>query len=58
VLRPGGRLVVGEFFDRHYVPLSSLRRDAGSVGLHLARRTGVPFAYYADLRRPDHQPGR
>ena len=49
VLRPGGRLVVGEFADRHHVPLATLVRLANDAGLHLRRRTGVPLAYYALL---------
>jgi ubiquinone/menaquinone biosynthesis C-methylase UbiE len=47
VLRPGGRLVVGEFADRHHVPLATLVRLANDAGLHLVRRTGLPLAYYA-----------
>lgn len=49
VLKPGGRLVVGEFADRHHVPLATLVRLANDAGLHLLRRTGVPLAYYALL---------
>ena len=49
VLRPGGRLMVGEFADRHHVPLATLMRLANETGLHLRRRTGVPLAYYALL---------
>jgi ubiquinone/menaquinone biosynthesis C-methylase UbiE len=49
VLKPGGRLVVGEFADRHHVPLATLVRLANDAGLHLRRRTGVPLAYYALL---------
>jgi ubiquinone/menaquinone biosynthesis C-methylase UbiE len=47
VLRPGARLVVGEFADRHHVPLATLVRLANDAGLHLVRRTGLPLAYYA-----------
>jgi ubiquinone/menaquinone biosynthesis C-methylase UbiE len=50
VLRPGGRLVIGEFADRHHVPLTALMPLANSAGLHLVRRTGLPLAYYALLR--------
>lgn len=50
VLKPGGRLIVGEFADRHHVPLATLVRLANDAGLHLARRTGVPLAYYASFR--------
>ncbi|MGH2925531.1 MAG: class I SAM-dependent methyltransferase [Solirubrobacterales bacterium] len=49
VLKPGGRLVVGEFADRHYLTLTTLVRLANEAGLHLRRRTGVPMAYYALL---------
>lgn len=49
VLKPGGRLVVGEFADRHHVPLATLVRLANDAGLHFRRRTGVPLAYYALL---------
>jgi ubiquinone/menaquinone biosynthesis C-methylase UbiE len=47
VLEPTGRLVVGEFADRHHVPLVTLVRLANDAGFHLTRRTGVPLAYYA-----------
>ncbi|PZS26583.1 MAG: methyltransferase [Pseudonocardiales bacterium] len=47
VLKPGGRLVVGEFADRHHVTLATLVRLANDAGLHLVRRSGVPLAYYA-----------
>jgi ubiquinone/menaquinone biosynthesis C-methylase UbiE len=53
VLRPGGRLVVGEFADRHHVPLATLVRLANDAGLHLRWRTGLPLAYYA-LLEPCH----
>ena len=49
VLKPGGRLVIGEFADRHHVTLTTLMRLANDVGLHFRRRTGIPFAYYALL---------
>lgn len=47
VLKPGGRLVIGEFADRHLVPLQTLVREANDAGLHLRRITGLPLAYYA-----------
>jgi ubiquinone/menaquinone biosynthesis C-methylase UbiE len=49
VLKPGGRLVIGEFADRHHVTLPTLVRMANAAGLSFERRTGVPFAYYALL---------
>ena len=50
VLKPSGRLVIGEFADRHHVPLATLVRLANDADLHLVRRTGMPLAYYALLR--------
>ena len=47
VLKPGGRLVIGEFADRHHITLPTLIRLANEAGLHFRRRTGVPLAYYA-----------
>jgi ubiquinone/menaquinone biosynthesis C-methylase UbiE len=52
VLKPGGRLIVGEFADRHHVTLTALIRMANEVGLVFRRRTGIPLAYYALLARP------
>jgi ubiquinone/menaquinone biosynthesis C-methylase UbiE len=49
VLKPGGRLVVGEFADRHHVTLPTLIATANAAGLSFRRRTGMPFAYYALL---------
>ena len=57
VLAPGGRIVVGEFFDRHWIPFGTLHRLADGSGLHLAGRHGSTFAYLARFppaqRRPD-----
>jgi ubiquinone/menaquinone biosynthesis C-methylase UbiE len=47
VLKPGGRLVVGEFADRHYVPLVTLLGYANSAGLRPSARLGPPLAYLA-----------
>ena len=48
VLRPGGRLVVGELFgDPHYVSPGALQRRAESAGLAFERRTGPGFGYFA-----------
>jgi ubiquinone/menaquinone biosynthesis C-methylase UbiE len=49
VLKPDGRLVVGEFADRHHLTLTTLMALANEAGLHFVRRTGVPLAYYALL---------
>ncbi|HZP49999.1 MAG TPA: methyltransferase domain-containing protein [Actinocrinis sp.] len=50
VLKPGGRLVVGEFFDRHWISFGRLHRLADSCGLHLAGRRGPSLAYLARFR--------
>ena len=48
VLKPGGRLVVGEALpDPHMVPFESLRRRAGASGLRFERRRGGRAGYYA-----------
>jgi ubiquinone/menaquinone biosynthesis C-methylase UbiE len=53
VLRPGGRLVVGEmFFDPHVVPAGKLRERSARAGLELARRSGGRLAYFARLEKP------
>ena len=50
VLRPGGRLIVGELFgDPHMVTVRSLERRGDGAGLRLARRVGPPLAYFARL---------
>lgn len=50
VLKPSGRLVVGEFFDRHYVSLVDLLRHGNSAGLQMTARLGPPLAYLARLQ--------
>jgi ubiquinone/menaquinone biosynthesis C-methylase UbiE len=47
VLKPGGRLVVGEFADRHYVPLVTLLAYANNAGLQPSAWLGPPLAYLA-----------
>jgi ubiquinone/menaquinone biosynthesis C-methylase UbiE len=50
VLRPGGRLVVGELFgDPHYVSPGALRARAEGAGLRFERRNGPAFGYFARL---------
>ncbi|GAA3804025.1 hypothetical protein GCM10022403_042470 [Streptomyces coacervatus] len=49
VLKPTGRLVVGEFFDRHQVRPAALAHHANAAGLHLTRQIGSVMAYYALL---------
>ena len=57
VLKPGGRLVVGEFFDRHYVPMVTMIEYAHRSGFQLTSRLGPPFAYLAAFRvTPEGQP--
>lgn len=50
VLRPEGRLIIGEFFDRHYVPLVTLLRYASASDFEPAMHLGTPIAYLARLR--------
>jgi ubiquinone/menaquinone biosynthesis C-methylase UbiE len=51
VIRPGGRLVVGEaLLDPHFVPPRALARRGARAGFDLERRLGPPFAYFARLR--------
>jgi ubiquinone/menaquinone biosynthesis C-methylase UbiE len=53
VVKPGGRVVVGEFaLDPHYVTFSSLRERAERAGLEFERRAGGGFAYFARFRVP------
>ncbi|HXW45178.1 MAG TPA: methyltransferase domain-containing protein [Streptosporangiaceae bacterium] len=47
VLKPSGRLVVGEFADRHYVPLVTLLGYANDAGLRPSAWLGPPLAYFA-----------
>ncbi len=52
VLRPGGRLIVGELFgDPHYVTPGSLERRGQASGLRFAERRGPAFGYFARLVR-------
>ena len=53
VLRPGGRLVVGESLaggDPHYVSFGSLRPQADAAGLTFESRSGGRLAYLASFR--------
>jgi ubiquinone/menaquinone biosynthesis C-methylase UbiE len=50
VLRPDGRLVVGELFgDPHFTTLGSLRRQSGEAELAYQHHSGTWFAYFARL---------
>jgi ubiquinone/menaquinone biosynthesis C-methylase UbiE len=50
VLRPGGRLIVGELFgDPHMVTTGALRQRAEGAGLRFDRRLGSGLAYFARL---------
>lgn len=53
VLKPGGRLVVGELFgDPHMVTFNSLLGHAEVSGLRFDRRSGPRLAYFARLAKP------
>jgi ubiquinone/menaquinone biosynthesis C-methylase UbiE len=53
VLRPGGRLVVGELVgDPHMVTSRALRSRAAGAGLTFSRRVGPPFGYFGVLAKP------
>jgi ubiquinone/menaquinone biosynthesis C-methylase UbiE len=50
VLKPGGRLIVGELFgDPHFTTLASLKRQAAEAGLTYETHSGNWFAYFARL---------
>ncbi len=50
VLRPAGRLVVGELFgDPHFTTLGSLRRQSNQAGLAYKDHSGNWFGYFARL---------
>ena len=52
VLRPGGRLVVGELFgDPHMVTTGKLTERASRAGLEFEQRLGSPLAFFARLRK-------
>lgn len=53
VLRPGGRLVVGEIAgDPHMVTLGAMRRRAEAAGLRFERRAGSPLGFFARFAAP------
>jgi ubiquinone/menaquinone biosynthesis C-methylase UbiE len=53
VLKPGGRLVVGELFgDPHGVSPGALQRRAEAAGVTFERRSGTPLGYFARFGRP------
>lgn len=53
VLKPGGRLVVGEIFgDPHMVTFGSLRASAEVAGLRFGQRIGGNLAYFARFHAP------
>jgi ubiquinone/menaquinone biosynthesis C-methylase UbiE len=50
VLRPGGRLVVGELFgDPHFTTQAALRRQGAEAGLAYGEDSGYWFGYVASL---------
>jgi ubiquinone/menaquinone biosynthesis C-methylase UbiE len=50
VLKPSGRLVVGELFgDPHFTTLNSLKRQTGEAGLAYQTHSGNRLAYFARL---------
>jgi ubiquinone/menaquinone biosynthesis C-methylase UbiE len=52
VIRPGGRLVVGELFgDPHWVAPGTLGRRGESAGLRFDRRVGRLLGHYTVFRR-------
>jgi SAM-dependent methyltransferase len=53
VIRPGGRLVVGELFgDPHWVSPGSLRRRAEAAGLRFERRLGPALGSFSRFAVP------
>jgi ubiquinone/menaquinone biosynthesis C-methylase UbiE len=53
VLKPGGRLVVGELLgDPHYVALAPMRLRAAAAGLEFERRSGTALGFFARFSKP------
>jgi SAM-dependent methyltransferase len=53
VLKPGGRLVVGELMgDPHYVGLKPMRLRAAGAGLEFERRSGNALGFFARFSKP------
>jgi ubiquinone/menaquinone biosynthesis C-methylase UbiE len=50
VLRPGARLVVGECFERHFIPIVTLLGYANPAGLTLTATLGPSLSYLARFR--------
>ena len=54
VIKPGGRLVVGELMgDRHWVPPGAIEQHGEAAGLILERRIGSWVGIFSLLRKPD-----
>jgi ubiquinone/menaquinone biosynthesis C-methylase UbiE len=52
VVKPGGRIVVGELFgDPHMVTSRALRHRAAAAGLEVERQLGGPLWHFTRLRR-------
>lgn len=52
VLKPNGRLLVGELFgDPHFTSRGSLERLGAEAGLELVESSGPAFGYFARLKR-------
>jgi ubiquinone/menaquinone biosynthesis C-methylase UbiE len=57
VVKPGGRVVVGELFgDPHWVAPKALERRAAEAGLRLESRAGPPLGYFARLTAASREP--
>ena len=53
VLKPGGRLVVGELMgDPHYVGIKPMRLRAAGAGLEFEARSGNPLGFFARFAKP------
>ncbi|MSO40733.1 MAG: methyltransferase domain-containing protein [Solirubrobacterales bacterium] len=58
VLRPGGRLIVGELLgDPHYVSFGALSEKASAAGLVFELRLGGFLGYFARFRKPGDATG-
>jgi ubiquinone/menaquinone biosynthesis C-methylase UbiE len=51
VLKPDGRLVIGELFiDPDFITRSELQRRTSRAGFTIERTTGLPLAYFARFK--------